>query len=200
MVTGAAGGIGTEFCKQLGQKGFNIVLVGRNKENLLKVEKELQDSLVKVKTKIVIADFAESMDPKFYQDIYNQLVDLDISILVNNAGVAMFKHFEQITPQELKEMIYINDGSYAMLTHALINKLLKRSQRSAIINVASIAGMSPISYQGCYSGSKVFVRYFTYSLYDNYKDKIDALAINPGFVETKMIDHTNADMTCTADI
>jgi short-subunit dehydrogenase len=197
LVTGATGGIGEEFCIQLGKLGFNIVLVSRSKAKLEESENRVKKAFPNIKTKTVAADFSEPVTPKFYQDIKEQVKGLDISIIVNNAGIAMFKFFEQVNPQEMKDMIQTNCCAPAMLTHTFINDLLKRRNRSAVINIASIASLSPISYQGGYSATKVFLRFFTYSLHDNFKHKIDVLGVNPGFVETKMIDGADGDYVCT---
>ena len=108
VVTGATGGIGEEFCKQLAEKGFNIALMSRDKAKLEASEKLVKLSYPKIQTRIVQADFSESMTPDFYQNIYRQLEDLDISILVNNAGIAYFNYFAMISAQEIKDMIQTN--------------------------------------------------------------------------------------------
>jgi 17beta-estradiol 17-dehydrogenase / very-long-chain 3-oxoacyl-CoA reductase len=192
VVTGATGGIGSEFCRQLANIGFNIVLVSRSQDKLEESERELLKDYPAIQTKIVVADFAADTSPEFYQAIYEQIKDLEISMLVNNAGMAIYDFFKDVKPEFWKDMVNINCTSYAMLTRALINKLLEREQRSAIINVASISSLSPICYQGAYPATKRFVRFFTYGLHDNYKEKIDILGVNPGLVETKMIKGTQA--------
>jgi short-subunit dehydrogenase len=193
VVTGATGGIGFEFCRQLAKVGFNIVLVSRSQDKLEESEREILKSHPDIKTKVIVADFASETSPEFYQAIYQQMKDLDVSILVNNAGMATFEFFKDIKPEALKDMVNINCTSYAMLTHALINKLLDRKLRGAIINVASVASLSANGYQGAYPATKRFVRFFTYGLHDNYKEKIDVLGLNPGFVETKMIKGVDPD-------
>ena len=60
--------------------------MSRDKAKLEASEKLVKLSYPKIQTRIVQADFSESMTPDFYQNIYRQLEDLNISILVNNAG------------------------------------------------------------------------------------------------------------------
>jgi 17beta-estradiol 17-dehydrogenase / very-long-chain 3-oxoacyl-CoA reductase len=203
VVTGATGGIGFEFCNQLAKVGFNIVLVSRSQDKLEESQRELVKIYPDIQTKVVAADFAADTSPEFYQAIYEQIKDLDISMLINNAGMATFEFFKDIKPEDIKDMVNINCTSYAMLTRALVNKLLEREQKSAIINVASIASLSSSPYQGAYAATKRFVRFFTYGLHDNYKEKIDILGLNPGFVETKMINGAGvgaADGVCSPDV
>lgn len=63
LVTGAGDGIGAEFCKQLAELGFNIVLVSRTKSKMLKVA---EDYCSQVKTRIIEADFTGKTKPDFY--------------------------------------------------------------------------------------------------------------------------------------
>ena len=199
VITGATGGIGFEFCKQLAKVGFNIVLMSRRLELLQESASELKKEFSNIKTKIIQVDFAEKTTVEDYKEIEDQLKDLDISILINNAGKCFFKFFKDVKPEEIHDMVNINCTSYAMMTHGLINKLLKRQKRSGIINVASLASFSPLPYQGCYSGTKRLVRFFSYGLHDNYKHKVDILCLSPGFVETKMVQEVDPDTTCSPE-
>lgn len=190
VVTGATGGIGEAFCRQLAGLGFNVVLVGRNKQLLEETEQKVIEANKTIKTKILQADFGESMDPSFFENIQNQLNDLDISILVNNAGVGTVKHFEMTPAQEHLNNIRVNAGAPTMLTRALINKMLARNERSAIINVSSIGQNSPIPYLGVYVPTKRFMTFFSYQLHELFKNKIDVQDLVPGFVQTKMVGNT----------
>ena len=87
FVTGATSGIGLAMCKDLAGKGFNIVLAGRSKEKLKIAEKEVKDTCKNIKTRGVIFDLNESNEIRYFDKIYAQVEDLDISIFINNAGV-----------------------------------------------------------------------------------------------------------------
>lgn len=199
VVTGATGGIGEAYCHQLAKRNFNIVLFGRNKENLAKIEAELNEKYKNIKTRIVVADLGESLQPEFYEDIYAQIKDLDISILVNNAGAANSAHFHMIPAETHLANLRTNTGAPAMLTHTLINQLLKRPTRSAIINVSSTGHNSPIPYLGVYPATKRFLTFFSYGLHDNYKHKIDVQNLTPGWVSTKMSGFRKTPDTITPD-
>ena len=86
MVTGATDGIGLEFCKQLAKDGFNICLVSRTESKIKSViENDLKS--FGVQTRIVIANFSEKANMTFYDGILEQVKDLDIGLVVLNAGV-----------------------------------------------------------------------------------------------------------------
>ena len=69
VVTGGSDGIGLEFCNELARDGFNICIVGRNKDKINKVCEKLEKEF-KVKTKMVIKDFKNCLaKPTFFKDI-----------------------------------------------------------------------------------------------------------------------------------
>ncbi len=70
---------------------------------------------------------------------------MDISILINNVGVAYVGDFEAIPEDKLQEMTIVNCLPIVMLTKAVISKMLRRKNRSAIVNVSSgiVIGPSP---------------------------------------------------------
>lgn len=186
LVTGATGGIGEEYCIQLAKLGFNIVLLGRSKEKLAESEKNVKLASNATKTKLVCVDLGVDMSAKFYQAIYDQIKDLDISILVNNAGWTD-TGFTELTPlQNELDNYRVTAASPAMLTRFLINKFLERKDRSALINVSSTGQNCPIPYLGTYTASKRFVTLFSYHIHDNYKQKIDVQDLQPGWVSTNL--------------
>lgn len=59
VVTGGSDGIGLEICEQMAEKGFNICIIGRGQSKINGVVADLLNKYPKIKTKVVIADFAE---------------------------------------------------------------------------------------------------------------------------------------------
>ena len=70
FVTGATSGIGLAMCKDLAEKGLNIVLAGRSKERLDAAEKEVKASCKSVQTRWVLVDLNESMEVNFFDKVY----------------------------------------------------------------------------------------------------------------------------------
>ncbi|CAI2374643.1 unnamed protein product [Moneuplotes crassus] len=186
LVTGATGGIGEEYCLQLAQKGFNIIISGRNKQAIEEMEANVKKTNTKVKTKALVADLSQTISPSFYEKLINEVKDLDISILINNAASADSAFFEDVSLETHLDRARINIGAPTMLCHKLITKLLGRNKKSCIINISSLSQTGPIPFVGEYSGSKRFVSLLSYHLHDNYGDKIDIQDLMPGFVTTKI--------------
>ena len=108
LVTGATDGIGLEFCKQLARDGFNICLVSRTESKLKGVvESELKE--FGVETRIVIADFGlDSHNMAFYENIKEQVKDLDVGLVVLSAGVSHPGTIESQKPADQQAMLDIN--------------------------------------------------------------------------------------------
>lgn len=200
VVTGPTTGIGEQYAIEFARKGFNIVLLGRNKEKLTKTENYVKDINKNIKVKVVEADLSESVEVAFYQNIYDQIKDLDISVLVNNAGVIINKHFERITPQENLGMLNVNCGAPIMLSFFLIKKLKDRKNRSAIINLSSIADTCPAPYSGVYSGTKRLVTWLSHGLHVLFREKIDVINVTPGYVTTRMARWKDNAEACTPKV
>ena len=77
-------------------------------------------------------------------------------------------------------MIQANLASSTFMTKLFIGDFLQRKKRSGVINVSSGAAYSPISYQGCYSATKVFMRFMSYMLEHFYKSKVDVQNLTQG--------------------
>lgn len=96
IVTGATDGIGKAAAIHLAKEGFNIVLISRTLAKLETVAKEVEQAAVTagkgIKTRVVQLDFTKTFDAATFKKLYDEkLQDLDISILVNNVGIAETK-------------------------------------------------------------------------------------------------------------
>jgi short-subunit dehydrogenase len=80
----------------------------------------------------------------------------------------------------------VNVLPVTFLTHALLPKLLRREKRSAIINLASVAGENPLPYISVYSASKAYGDFLSQALELEYSQKIDILSVRPMYVESNM--------------
>jgi len=199
LVTGASDGIGRSFCLQLAKRGFNICLVARTKSKLEKVQEEIKLLNPNVQTKIVIADFKNSNQEKFFDHIMTQIQNLDVSILVNNVGVDVFEEYHNIDEQHIKDLITINCLPMAILSKRLIPFMQIRKNRSAIINVASMAGYFVSPYYNVYGGSKAFNDFFSRALAEEYP-QLDIISLRPSEVSTQMTFRRPTDFfTISAD-
>mmetsp|Transcript_4937 Transcript_4937/g.4719 ORF Transcript_4937/g.4719 Transcript_4937/m.4719 type:complete len:293 (+) Transcript_4937:100-978(+) len=200
MVTGATGGIGEAYCLEFAKQNFNIVLSGRSLEKLQDMEEKVKKINGKVKTKIVTADLGETVDVDFYKKIYEQVKDLDISILVNNAAWGEVAPFDEKSLDFHLGNARTNAGAPTMITHSLIDKLTSRNKKSAIINVSAAGQNAPVPYAGVYPATKRYLTIFSYFLHDNFGDKIDVQNLTPGYVSTKIVGHRKGGDTISPEV
>jgi len=194
IVTGGSDGIGKGFCEELAKDGFNIVLMARNKEKLENVAKDLKKINPNIQTKVIVVDFKESHKFEVIQNIMPQIQELDVSILVNNVGVDVVGKYEEIPEQQELDILIVNLYPLVRLTKAIIPQMLKRSSRSAIINIGSTSGKRPMPYFSVYSGTKAFNDFFSKALSVEYRKNIDILSVRPLFVSTQMTYRKKVEM------
>ena len=146
LITGASSGIGREFAKILSKKGYDLVLVARDKEKLEEVKKELSTNI-----EIVCLDLSISENCKM---LYNNYPDMDL--LINNAGFGDCGNFSSTSLDKELSMISTNITAYHILTKLyLIN--MKKKNSGHILNVASIAGFMPGPLMSTYYATKAYI-------------------------------------------
>lgn len=190
VVTGASRGLGRGFCTALAREGFNIVLISRGNTQDLAVHLE---TVYKVRTRTLERDFEGKGAHlrEFYEGISADLEDLDVSILVNNVGVAYDGVFAQQSMQEIVSTLEVNVCPMLFLTRWALNRMQKRKTRSAIINISSICGVIPYAGFALYCASKRFNDALTIALAHETAMSpglpVDMLSLRPGYVQTEMI-------------
>lgn len=158
LITGASSGIGRDMAKYLGKKGFNLILVARNKERLEEVK-----SGIKTNVEIITMDLSSEQN---CVDLYNQVKDVDI--LINNAGFGKFGKFTEISLTTELEMIQTNIIAVHTLTKLFLADMVKKD-KGYILNVSSIAGFLPGPLMATYYSSKAYVLRLTQSLQEELK-------------------------------
>jgi uncharacterized protein len=177
LVTGASAGIGAEFAKQLSAGGYELILVARRAERLQELASQLPG-----KAHVVACDLAGEA-ATLAEKIAT--LELQVDVLVNNAGFGTHGHFFQIDAAREAEEVRLNCEALVTLTHAFLPGMLER-RRGGIITMASTAGMQPLPYEATYSASKAFARTFSDALSAELRGSgVRVLAVNPGPVPTE---------------
>ena len=184
MITGAAQGIGKTWAKRFIEMGFNLVIIDIDDSKLRATEKELLELSPKAKIVTLVIDLSQI--ESHISRILTATENLDISILVNNAGLFRYGPFDSIDKNDMLQIARVNTIAPLLLTREFIGRLRNRSKRSAIINMSSLSGIYPPRYFAVYAGTKSFLRYFSFCIEQENRDKIDVLNVAPGFVATQM--------------
>jgi len=180
IITGAAGGIGTELSREFLSAGAKVVLASRNLESLSALQKELNnENTLIVETDITDPDSTQSMVEK----VVNHYDRIDI--LINNAGGgAMPKLPEEIPFEEWKRLIDINLTG-AFNTCMAVGKQMIKQKSGKIINVSSTAGTKGNPGMLHYSAAKAGMLSLTNNLaYSWAQYNICINAIAPGLIST----------------
>lgn len=181
VVTGASSGIGAAFCESLASRALNVVLVAR-RESRLRALSEKLESTHKVHTRILSYDLAE---PGVAERIAEDVADLEIGLLVNNAGSGLHGSFFRSSAQELSQVIAVNVTALVALTSTVGTAIAKRG-KGGIIFISSI-GARPMPYLATYAASKSFVSTFALSVRYEFAQKgVQVLCVEPGPVESEM--------------
>ena len=109
VITGGSDGIGFEMAKQLARdQGFNICIVARNKSKIDAKLEEIKKENASIETKAVVADFAKMSTIQDYREaIGTQIANLDIGLLILNAGFCEPMLFEDLRDDEIEAMVNV---------------------------------------------------------------------------------------------
>ncbi|WP_152361043.1 SDR family NAD(P)-dependent oxidoreductase [Microlunatus speluncae] len=180
VITGATGGLGVSFARALAAQGRELVLVGRNAAALDELAGELGHFRVGVES--VIADLA---DPVAVSGLVDRLAEVDVDLLINNAGFAQHGPYEQLDRAEQHDQLQVCVVALADLAQGIAPQLVRRG-RGGMINVASTAAFQPTPYLTAYAASKAFVLSFSQALHAELRSKgVTVTALCPGPVMTK---------------
>jgi len=174
VVTGGATGIGAAVARELAEREWRCVLVGRREERLRETAEEVggEYEVCDVADRDAVSRMAASVRERHPE----------VGLLVNNAGVAGRGNYLDLPPERIEELMRINYlGSVWCLLEFL--PALEAAAPSHLVNVASVAGTVAI---GPYSASKHAQLAFSRSVARELRPRgIHVHTINPGFVHTE---------------
>ena len=175
VITGGANGIGRIKALELATHGFNIFIWDVNRSSLNTVKDDIRAINKDVKVITIYKDLAGGQELSFYKKLYDEVKDLDVSILVNNVGIITYDTYGKTIRSKVSSMIKLNVVLPTMLTSLFVKKLKSREKRSAIIVTSSCVGVVPSPPMSIYTASKAYSRFFGLGLAEELKDKIDVL-------------------------
>jgi len=185
LVTGSSSGIGAIYADRLAKRGYDLILVARNKGRL----DELRTRLVKEtgrNVQSVPADLNDAADLGRIEEILKK--DVSINMLVNNAGIGAVTPLLKSDISKMDEIIALNIGALTHLTYAAAPAFVERGA-GTFINIASVVGITPETLNGVYGATKAYVIALSQSLQHELGDKgIRIQAVLPGATATEFWD------------
>ena len=180
LVTGPTAGIGRSFAVTLAERGYDLVLVARDRGRLDELAADLRRRFG-VDVEVLPADLADRVALATVED---RVADASrpVDLLVNNAGFGHRRPFSDNDVEEELAMLDVLVTAVLRVTHAAVRPMVARGS-GAIINVSSVAGFLR---RGTYGAAKAYVTSFTEWLDVTYRDRgVRAMALCPGFVKTE---------------
>lgn len=187
IITGAGGGIGSAIAESLFDCGFKLVLMGRNEEKLKKVANGRECLIVP----------GDICNDEYIKETIEKTAEAygGIDFLINNAGVAQSKGFEEITMEEYDMIMNTNARAPFLMCKTALPYLMK-SDCGTIINIASVTAHHGYGLQSVYAASKHALLGFSKALSkEYYKKGVRVHVISPGAVFTDMVRISRPDLT-----
>ena len=160
LITGASSGIGLDMARYLAKQKYELILVGRDREKLEKVQESLP-----TKVTIIVADLANEQKVK---ELYVLTSKENIDILINNAGFGDFGYFTETDLSKELDMINTNIKAVHILTKSFLKDMEKKNS-GYILNVASSSAFQPGPLMSTYYASKSYVYNLTCAIYEELK-------------------------------
>ena len=162
VITGASSGIGKAICEYL-QKEYKIYKISRSDG-------------------IDITNISSIEKLEF-------LKDKNIKILVNCAGIGIFKPHEEIKTKDIQKLIDTNLTAPIVLSKLLLRTL--KQNKGYIFNITSIEALRHSKFSALYTATKAGLRAFSMSLFEEVRKDVKVISINPDITKTNFFDELN---------
>lgn len=182
LVTGASSGIGEHIAQELAAKGVNIVLAARRIDRLQNLVTKIQNEH-DVDARAVAVDLTSNDGVETLRKVAE---DLEVGLLVNNAGREDSGRFLETSANEALSTIDLNVKLPMLLTHHFAQKMKARG-RGGVIFLSSVVAFQGVPHIANYAATKAYDLIFAESLAAEFADSnIDILAVAPGFTQTEL--------------
>lgn len=191
LVTGAGSGIGRAIALRLAEEGMKLALVGRSADKLVRTAALTGRPLDML---VLPADITRKRD---LDDVFHVLEGhfKGLDVVVNNAGMALNKPFEDTSDDEFDAIMALNARAPFIICRRAL-RLLRASECPTIVNIGSVTAHDGYACQAAYAASKHALLGLTKALAKEvYSEGIRVHMISPGGVATDMIGVARPDLT-----
>lgn len=193
VITGASSGIGRVTAERLGAKGASVVLTARNDEALHAAAEEVRAAGGTAETQITdVSDWDQvKRAAEWTMERFGR-----IDGWVNNAGIAVYAEFAELTPEEMRRVVEVNLLGEMYGTKAALDAM-RRDGEGVIVNVSSALARRSVPLQSAYCAAKHGVTGFTESLRLELQDSypgIHVVEVLPSSMNTPLFTHARSKM------
>lgn len=182
LITGATSGIGKEFAYLLAEKGYDLVIIARNKDNLQMTKTDIEKKY-QVNVHSIPLDLSLSNAPVILYEKIKQL-NLTIDVLINNAGNGYHELFVEADSDLINNMIALNVNAITLITKYFLTDMVKNNSGKILI-VSSTCAFAPDPYFSVYAATKAYELMLVKSLYGELSNtNVSVCALCPGPTKT----------------
>ena len=186
LVSGAGSGIGRCYARRLAALGYDLVLVGDNRQHLETVRRELAEGFPQCDIRIVVCDLARVGAARELFD-RTQADGLAIDVLINNAGMFSFRDILQTPEERIERIILLHDLTNTQLCRLYAAEMARRGRGGHILNMSSYSQWMPFPGLALYSASKAYLRTFSVAFAKEVREAgIRVTAVSPAGVATDL--------------
>ncbi len=183
LITGASRGIGSAFAKVFAENNYDLVLLGRDTQNLNVLKQTVLKKYL-LNVSIIEADLSKHNAVRYIKETL-QSQKIKIHTLVNNAGFGVQGEFQHSSEEAEKSMIMLQTVSTIELTKYVLQNMTEQND-GAVLNVGSVYSFMPVPYQSVYGACKAFLHSFSNSLrYEVQSSNIKVTSFCPGATDTE---------------
>ena len=167
LITGASAGIGYALAEELAQLGAEIIITARRRDRLDELAGKIEN--LGAKAHVFVEDLSL---PESGTKLYDQIksAGLSVDILINNAGYGRWGELTSFERDDYAKMLQLNVTTLTDLCHLYLPDMVAQGG-GGIINVGSMASLSPVPYASIYSSSKAYVLMFSEAIRYEYRIK-----------------------------
>lgn len=190
LITGASFGIGAEFARIFAREGYNLVLVARTADKLRQIASELEKAHG-TRSLILAADLSDPGSPAYVID-QTKRADIQVNVLVNNAGFGQYGFFAANDLEECLRQIQLNVTTLTHLTRLYLPGMIERKD-GGVLNVASTAAFQPGPLMAVYFATKSYVLLFSEAIANELNGTgVTVTCLCPGATATEFHKRANA--------
>jgi short-subunit dehydrogenase len=183
LITGASAGIGKALAQELAAGGAHLVLTARRADRLQKLAEDLAGQH-KIQVEVFAADLVRPEAPEAIH-AFTTKKNIEIELLVNNAGFGAFGYTHEIPAERILQMIQVNCSAVAYLTWLYLPAMVEQRHGDILI-VSSVAAYQPVPFNSAYAATKAFDLLFAEGIAEEVRCfGVRVCALCPGSTSTE---------------